>query len=336
MDLVIIATEKKLSKEPMQLMLNGMAKQPQLRRLTILELDSLRSYEQLEKALEGVDLATAALIHKPHELVSIADGRLLQAYAEMESRFYYVQDRLESIRRIHHRSDIHGLLSSLTLEGLHTPCVFQLENQLTSEALLWADTHSPFFLKPNDSNNHNLYLVRDASSLAALYPRLREEAEQTETQRISEVSTVDTDLLHCNVTYLMEQYIPHNVVFKLYAYRGAILHVDFRAPLCLPEAFCHENLRDKCTREVMYRKINSQTCPEIQTSITYTPTLAEQHLAQKIAQLIYISSGLSILGIDALRTPFGFYIIDLNYFSGPKRIDWLDLKRLLLSDLPNY
>lgn len=334
MELVVIATKKKLGKEPMQLMLDEVAKQPQIRRLAIIELDDLRSATQLENAIEGIDLATAALIHKPHELFSFADERLLQAYIEIERRFYYVQDRLESIRRIHHRLDMHNTLSLLTAEGICTPSVCLLDGQLTDEALLWANAHSPFLLKPNDSNNHNLYLVKDASSLAALYPRVMDEAEQNKTERVSEAPAVNVTLLHHNNTYLIEQYMPHTIVFKIYTYRGTIIHTDFRAPLCLPKSFCQEEACEGYdASETSYRKINSQTCPDIQTSVAYNPTPAEWHLAQSIARLIYISLGLSILGIDALRTPSGFHIIDLNYFSGPKKADWLDLKNLLVLDL---
>ncbi|EFO64082.1 Hypothetical protein GLP15_3468 [Giardia lamblia P15] len=109
----------------------------------------------------------------------------------------------------------------------------------------------------------------------------------------------------------MEQYIPHSAVFKIYTYRGTIIHIDFRAPLCLPEAFrpsgLHEVHETYDTSEVSYRKINSQTCLEIQTSITYAPTPVEWCLVQSIAQLIYASLGLSILGIDTI-----FVLISYN------------------------
>lgn len=313
MELVVIATKKKLNKEPMRLMLNEMAKQSQIRRLTVIELDGLKSAKQLERAIEDIDLASSILIHKPHELFSSANKQLLQAYTEMENHFYYVQDKLESIKRIHSRLDMHTILSTLELEGMHTPCVYLLESQLTDEALLWADTHSPFLLKPNDSNNHNLYLVKSASSLSKLYPELQDEAERRKAQEVGEASTADVDLLHCNSIYLMEQYIPHSAVFKLYTYRGTIIHTDFRAPLRLPEAFHPEGLCEAygaCdTSEASYRKINSQTCLEIQTSIAYAPTPVEWRLVQSVAQLIYTSLGLSILGIDAL-----FVLISYNRF----------------------
>lgn len=335
MELVVIATKKKLAKGPMRLMLAEVAKQPRIQRLVIIELDGISSPQQLENAIQDIDLSTAALIHKPHELFSSADEQILQAYVKMESQFYYVQDRLESIKRIHYRSDMHNILSLLARKSIHTPSVCLLDGHLTDNILLWADMHSPFLLKSNDSNNHNLYLVRNASSLAMLYPRLMTEANQNKVQRRIETPTINTNLLDGNNTYLIEQYIPHIIVFKLYTYKGTVIHMDFRAPLCLPESFYQLGIDEACdAQEGNYRMINSQTYPDIQTSVVYEPTPAEWHLAKNIAKLIYDSIGLSILGIDALFTPSGFYVIDLNYFSGPKKEDWLDLKKMIVLDLP--
>ncbi|TNJ28566.1 hypothetical protein GMRT_12730 [Giardia muris] len=298
MPVIVVVQVKKMAKPPM--------------RAFVAELEQVSGHSVEYIPLDTVPGHTVGpstfLIHKPESLLSNGNVAQLEAYLAFERQCDHVLDSLYAIGCIHLRHDLHCILSQ-NPRIILPPSLLLVGN--VEPLRQWIrDSNSPLLIKSNDSNTHRMHIFANGDVLLSVlenffcpaFPDIRSPEVKPLVYQLLKDDVRFLPLL--NTTYVVEKYIIHNCVLKLYTFRGEILYYEFRDSLPIPS--------------VPYQVIDSQVDNSIQRTIDGTLTDAQRIHAAELAEAIYTLTHISIIGIDILLAADAMYVIDVNYFSGPK------------------